>query len=249
MNLLTMIRAVPATFWGIVIGSLFTVLGVMLTNASHTRRLRLQHDHERALETQERYLTMRRDIYLSAMEAISEGMGAVGRFGELDVSLAELMHAYEAKAAGIRKVALVGEQGTIQAVSIFSQELTGAFLQLSARRARLESLHEQVLAAQQRLGQSGDRAASESELATVQAAYFAVQAQLIQDSIAEVARLDGLLVPVIRLMREELDLPFDEDLHRQLVEEGHRRLAGFFADFAKEVQSAFGPEPDEQQGA
>ena len=105
-------------------------------------------------------------------------------------------------------------------------------------------MHEQVLAAHQRLeaGATGFETVQTlvGDLAAAQQQFLAVQAALIQESIAEVAALDGLLIPVIALMRRELDLPFDEAFHRQIVEEGHRRLAGFFAEFARQMQADSG---------
>jgi hypothetical protein len=62
------------TLLGIVLGSLLTIVGVILTDASNTKRLRLQHEHERALESKERDASLRRETYL---EAISAGMVAV----------------------------------------------------------------------------------------------------------------------------------------------------------------------------
>lgn len=49
MDLAGIFEAVPATVWGFLVGSLVTVLGVALTNASNTKRLRLQHAHEREI--------------------------------------------------------------------------------------------------------------------------------------------------------------------------------------------------------
>ena len=41
MSLADLINAVPPTLWGFIIGSFLTVLGVILTNAANTKRLRL----------------------------------------------------------------------------------------------------------------------------------------------------------------------------------------------------------------
>lgn len=244
MSLAMMIRAVPATFWGIVVGSLFTVIGVVITNRSNTQRLRLQHEHERELEAKDRDLSMRRDIYLDSMDAISEGMGAVGRFGELDVPLESLMGRYESKAAGIRKVALVGTEETVRAVSVFAQEIMGSFLRLTAQRAQLEALQERIMIAQQKLDvtSADDQTAmseARAELLAVEGEFVMAQMEVMNNSMAEVARLDELLVPVIGQMRTELGLAFDETFQRQLVQEGHEKLAAFFGEFASGMQSYY----------
>ena len=91
MDFVALIASIPATFWGVIIGSLFTVIGVTITNTSNTRRLRLQHEHERELNTHNRDLNMRREVYLGAFEAIATGMSMVGNFSELEVPFQELM--------------------------------------------------------------------------------------------------------------------------------------------------------------
>lgn len=36
-------QAIPSTFWGVVIGSLFTILGVVLSNSASEKRLKAQY--------------------------------------------------------------------------------------------------------------------------------------------------------------------------------------------------------------
>lgn len=138
MGFVALIDGISPTFLGIVVGSFFTIVGVILTNASNTKRLRLQHEHERRLESKERDASLRRDTYMAAMEAFSAGMVAVGRFSELQFSQEELMQMYTEKSPAIAKVMIVGKDETIKAVANFNSELTGTFLRLSARRQSLE---------------------------------------------------------------------------------------------------------------
>lgn len=49
MNLITLIQNILPPIYGVLIGSLLTIIGVVLTNISNTNRLRLQHEHEREL--------------------------------------------------------------------------------------------------------------------------------------------------------------------------------------------------------
>jgi hypothetical protein len=160
MELLTLIQGIPATFWGIVLGSLLTVIGVVLTNASNTRRLRLQHEHERAMESKNRDLNLRKEVYLAAMEAVSAGMVAVGRYSDLGIPQQELMQSYTDRSPSIGKVTIVGSEGTIQAVTNFNQELTGAFLRLGSMREKVDALgrHATVLEKEiERASQEQDR--------------------------------------------------------------------------------------------
>ena len=139
-TLIALFEGIPPTFLGIIIGSLFTIIGVVLTNASNTRRLRLQHEHERALESKSRDLNLRRDVYMAAMEAISTGMVAVGRYADFEVPQQTLMQSYTDQSPAISKVTLVGKDETIKALANFNQELTGTFLRLGARREQVNRL-------------------------------------------------------------------------------------------------------------
>jgi len=61
-----LLNGIPATFWGVVIGSLFTLTGVYLTNRASDRRLRSQLQNDRELKNREREMTFRKETYAAA---------------------------------------------------------------------------------------------------------------------------------------------------------------------------------------
>ena len=65
------------------------------------------------MKTREYDLGLRKEVYLQAMEAISTGMTAIGRFGELNIPLQELMRAYMDRSHAIAKVSIIGNKDTI----------------------------------------------------------------------------------------------------------------------------------------
>jgi hypothetical protein len=145
-SIITLLERIPPTFWGIIVGALFTIIGVVLTNAANIKRLRLQQAYERERAEKQWDTNLRRDTYLSAIEAISAGMVVVGRFADFNVPHQELMRSYTDKSPSIAKVTLVGKEKTIEAVANFSQLLTGAFLRLSASREQLNGMMAQLAA-------------------------------------------------------------------------------------------------------
>jgi hypothetical protein len=145
-SIITLLERTPPTFWGIIVGALFTIIGVVLTNAANIKRLRLQQAYERERAEKQWDTNLRRDTYLSAIEAISAGMVVVGRFADFNVPHQELMRSYTDKSPSIAKVTLVGKEETIEAVANFSQLLTGAFLRLSASREQLNGMMAQLAA-------------------------------------------------------------------------------------------------------
>ena len=156
MDFITLAAKVSPTFWGIVVGSLFTIIGVVLTNASNIKRLRIQQDYEREMKNKERDLSLRKEVYLAAMEAISAGMVSIGRFSELDASPYELMRSYTAKSPALSKVTIVGQNDTIKAVVEFNQELTRTFIRLSTKRSKLDPLQKRITTLEGQISQLSD---------------------------------------------------------------------------------------------
>jgi len=276
MDLVKLIDAVPPTLWGFLIGSLLTVLGVILTNAANTKRLRLQHEHEWRLESKERDLNLRRDIYLAAMEAIATSVATIGRFSNLNIPSDDLELILTDKSPAFSRVSIVGQEATIQAVANFSRELTGTFLRLSAKREKLSWLMQrlasveqkiaQVLQAQEhtqaqldacRIAEPRDESAQdtlEKTLTLQQQRLEALRAEemeltkqtfpgqmsLVRDSIVESAALERLLVPLISLIRAELELPFEAESYGRIIEEGHQQVIDYLDAYIQDFAPEFG---------
>ena len=71
---------------------------------------------------------------------------------------------------------------------------------------------------------------------------------LVQQCVTQIAVLDRLLIPVISLMRTELELPLNQEFYAQIIEDGHRKQEEFLQEFIHdqtlevEVDSAHGAE-------
>jgi hypothetical protein len=89
-KIVDLIALIPGTFWGVVIGSLFSISGVMLTNSATNKRLRQQFSHDLQLRIGEREHALRRDVYLAATEAIATSLASLGRFTDLNIPNDEL---------------------------------------------------------------------------------------------------------------------------------------------------------------
>jgi len=102
-DLFTFVEQIPATFWGVVIGAFFSLGGVVLTNRAHDRRLRVQLEHDREVKNRDREMSLRKDVYLAAAEAVSAGLIAVGRFADLEVPHEKLTEGYLDRAPSIAR--------------------------------------------------------------------------------------------------------------------------------------------------
>lgn len=138
------LNEIPATFWGIVVGSLFTLTGVFFTNRASGLRLRLQLQNDRELKNREREMTFRKDTYAAAAEAIAVSMGALSKFCDLSFSLKEISATYLDKSPALAKVNLVAGEDTIRALANFGMEFAGAFFRLTQQRMVLNILQEQI---------------------------------------------------------------------------------------------------------
>lgn len=272
MSVIEIIQNIPPAFYGIMIGSLLTVIGVTLTNISNTKRLHIQHEHERNLENKARDLNLRRDVYMQAMEAISAGLVAVSRFSELNTPSEKLMHSYTDLSPKIGKVTIVGKSETIKAVATFNLELTGAFLRLTAIREkikivaqRIEQLESEIKKTMNEINNLADfqdeeniektkkkinnqtqhqYQTSKKQLEDIKAEcdilenqFMSMQIDLVQQCTSEVAKLDDFLVPLIGLMRSELELPFNEKYYADILKKGHEKQKQYLADFFKDFQN------------
>ncbi len=274
MNFISVIENIPPALYGIIIGSFLTIIGVMLTNSSNTKQLRIQHEHERQLKDKERDLNLRRDVYLQVMEAIAAGLVAVGRVSEMDSSMEDLMRSYTDLSPKIGKVSIVGKNETIKAMANFQQELTGAFLRLSAKRESFRSLNqragslensinanknemkrlaEQLTSKPETNELEQDTAVAsrnyekltnqtkklEKEFEEIWEHLYPLQIQLVKESFSEVSKLDNLLVPLVGMMRSELELPFDQEYYTKIMSDGHQKqkeyLDAFFNDIDENV--------------
>jgi hypothetical protein len=143
-ELLTLIGRVPATFWGVVFGSFFTLVGVKWTNRANDRRLQAQLSHEREMQKKEQELSLRKDVYLAAVEAMSAGIVAVNRFTDVCIPSNNITGMYYEKAPSIDKVKIIAGEETVKVLGHFMRELNTTWAQLLTRRAPLEMLKHQL---------------------------------------------------------------------------------------------------------
>jgi hypothetical protein len=131
------IESIPTTFWGVLAGSFFTLIGVWFTNRAYGQRLERQLQHERQLKSEERELALKRDVYLPAAEAVSAGMVLVGRLADLSMPQEKLLDDWMARSPAIARANLVASDRTLEALSRFHASLSSKLLGFLGVRMRL----------------------------------------------------------------------------------------------------------------
>jgi hypothetical protein len=135
---------IPGTFWGVVVGSLFTLTGIYFTNRASEHRQREQLKSDRELSNREREMAFRKETYAAATEAIALSLGSISKFCDLSVSLKEISTTHSNLSPIIAKVNLVAGEATIRALSNYGTEFARAYMRLSQQRMALSILQEQI---------------------------------------------------------------------------------------------------------
>lgn len=130
-------EAIPASFFGVVVGSFFSIAGVALTNRAGDKRLRAQFEHERESKTKDREMALRKEVFLSAAEAVAAGMNSIGRFANFDIANDKITQLYVEKSSAISKVHVIATTETILPLAQFTTRLGALYLELFARRHEL----------------------------------------------------------------------------------------------------------------
>ena len=134
-KIVDLIAMIPGTFWGVVIGSLFSISGVMLTNRATNKRLRQQFSHDLQLRIGEREHALRRDVYLAATEAIA--LASLGRFTDLNIPNDELTKTITEKMPVVAKVHVIGGSNIVKGIVEVAGELSSLSQILIIRRIPL----------------------------------------------------------------------------------------------------------------
>jgi hypothetical protein len=104
-------------------GAIISIVVVFITHQLATSKTRREQD-----------LSLRRDIYLAAIEAASAGMMALGQIATSDVSAVEATRLYREKGPSIMKVYLVAKIDALKTFTKFRDELDIALSRTAMRR-------------------------------------------------------------------------------------------------------------------
>jgi hypothetical protein len=158
-----LIFSVPLALWiavGVaVLSAIVTLVSVSLSNRNSRRNLREQlrrnaeqfaaqlvHDsqqlerrltYEADQRDRERTMSLRREVYLGAAEALAHANALVGRMADIENDQRVLGEEFAADLAKVAKVHIVGSRATVQAVMDYVNALAPGFIELAAKRGPL----------------------------------------------------------------------------------------------------------------
>ncbi|MGH9428077.1 MAG: hypothetical protein ACRD2L_17480, partial [Terriglobia bacterium] len=181
----------------------------------------------------EREMSLRKEVYLEAAQAIMSSLGAIGRLADASVPQDELAKQFSEMKGALAKVHLIGSSATVSAVSIFSTEFACAFLELSLPRYPL-------LEKQAQLKMMDDQIKSVQEQSKLRSEFGNEWLAYAKRCYETSTRLSQLLVPAMSSVREELGLPFDAEGYQKLVEAALHRQNQAVSEFFRGVQALQG---------
>jgi hypothetical protein len=195
-----------------IIGSCGALLISIVTVWNSRRQLRIQLDRQAYEFRLSREMSLRRDVYLDAAEAIARATNSLNELADVSAPGTELARQLTADFATIAKVHVIGSPETVDALMRVTQELSRAQVELNRARMPLMSLQRE-LAATTEHSASRRRAFTEARLA-------------LAEQALDCARRVATHVPeAIAAIRRELELPQREN-YQQAFENAWGNMQG-----------------------
>jgi len=89
------------------------------------------------LDSIDREQSIKKEVYMEAVEAITRSQGMIANFSNLNISEEQITSAFSTEAGKIAKVQIVGSSETVRAVTTFMGEIATATLDLMLKRSVL----------------------------------------------------------------------------------------------------------------
>jgi hypothetical protein len=137
LGLFHLIEKIPAAFWGVLIGSFFSLGGVIISNRSSDRRFREQQEHDRILKKEEREHSLRKEMYLEVAESIAFQTNVLGRLLDPKFTAEELSQEFFSRAPKVARALVVAGDEIAKHLLNVTNALSLAYLRLSAQRSEL----------------------------------------------------------------------------------------------------------------
>lgn len=117
MTLLEALKSIPINIWSVALGFIFALVPVLISNRSHTKRLKIQLEHDSELRAIERKAAMRREVYLNAVEELARANIYLGSLPQLDITKTNIGGGLQNFFVSSAKLGLVAEEETGKALN------------------------------------------------------------------------------------------------------------------------------------
>jgi paraquat-inducible protein B len=265
--IVSMLRQVPDVVWSAIIAAGIALFVTMLSNRNSRKQIKMQLDETARQRESDRAMTLRRDVYLPAIEAVVRAHGALGQITDLNSDVTAIGRHLVADIATMAKVHLVAKESTVKELLEFQKRLMPAYIELIGLRIPLvnrlyeikvqKDLIDKTLAAQDRflqlmvqvnLSSNNDPGAlqrlnmqfanEQTNFQTHSTALRALEREQALDQLAVVARLNDLSGNVAQSMPDAL-ISAREELGLPIHAETYRALLAEQQQVVQDTMRAF----------
>ena len=201
-----------------------SVLAVFLTNLALNQRQLKELDHDRDQKNREREMSLRKEVFHEASEAVWASLIAVSRFSDLEIPHDKVTVGYLDKSPTIAKVHVIAKDETVKAVINFSGELNSTFYRLTAKRIPLIWKKEQL-----------ELHKNEADHDQRALAFYQEHLNFVEECLEEGKRLGRFVMPVVCSVRNELEMPIDAEEYEKSLEAGSDQALDAFKKFREQL--------------
>ncbi|PCJ32607.1 MAG: hypothetical protein COA90_02235 [Gammaproteobacteria bacterium] len=138
------LNSIPIAIWSVALGSLITLLGVLISNINNRKQLEIQLKHDAEIRTIERKAAMRREVYLSAAEELVKANNYIGSLSQIDLVKTNIAEGLQGFFTSATKLELIAEQETGKASNDLVLAYSGLLFRLLAKVSPINDLRTDI---------------------------------------------------------------------------------------------------------
>ncbi|MGP1722307.1 hypothetical protein [Shewanella frigidimarina] len=135
---------IPIVIFSVALGSLISFVGVMISNKSNNERFKAQLLHDERERELERKSSLRKDVYLLAVEELVKANSYLGSLPQADIVNTNIATGIQGFLQSAAKLELVAENDTAEALSELVMGYMQLFLDLTVRVMPINTLHNNI---------------------------------------------------------------------------------------------------------
>ncbi len=137
-------QEIPAIVWAALLGSGLTLVGVLLSNWNHSSELRKQLDHDSEEKQKDRIGSLRRDVYLNAVEEMAKANSHLGKLPQIDPAKQSIDAGLSGFFAASAKLQLVCQTETASVIGELTTRYGEILLALLGKASLVHNLNTDI---------------------------------------------------------------------------------------------------------
>ena len=141
--------SIPTVVWSGIVAAAISLAGVVLSNWSTARRLRMQLQHDATEKLNDRLGALRKEVYLQLYSDITALQGHLGSLSAKDPTTPEFSAPIQAVVTQLAKVQLVGSAEVMEQASELSAAFTESLFHLMVAAKPMHEVRTEIALADQ----------------------------------------------------------------------------------------------------